>query len=173
MTWLSQKPETEPTRPTPPAPPVARKAEPAPFPEPRREKAESPNVASIGKSLHIKGELTGHEDLVIDGVVEGRVSLKGCSVTIGPNGRVQAEIEAKSVVVGGQLHGNVVAEAKVEITATGTMVGDVHAPRVALADGASFKGSIDMDPKPASARPAADPIGSHVPTPVYAGATDL
>ena len=139
-----------PAAPTPeraerPAPPVERKPEPAPTPAVSAPKPEAPAKASIGKSLHIKGELSGQEDLVIDGTVDGKVSMHGHSVTIGPSGRVQAGIRAKSVVVGGQLRGNVVAEAKFEITATGAMSGDVQAPRVVLADGAKFKGRVDMD----------------------------
>lgn len=145
MPWLGKT--DEPARPNAPAAPVERKPEPAPTPAVSAPKPEAPAKASIGKSLHIKGELSGQEDLVIDGTVDGKVSLNGHNVTIGPSGRVQAGIRAKSVVVGGQLRGNVVAEAKFEITATGAMSGDVQAPRVVLADGAKFKGRVDMDGK--------------------------
>jgi len=113
------------------------------------------NVANIGKSLHIKGELSGNENLTVEGKVEGKITLNGYSVTIGQNGLVIAEIHAKSVVVGGQVRGNITADENVEVAATGTVLGDVRAPRVVLADGAHFKGSIDMDTKSGSGARAA------------------
>lgn len=143
---------------------------------------ETNNVANIGKSLTIKGELTGSEDLSIDGKVEGKITLNGQHVTIGPNGQVTAEVQAKSVVVGGQMKGNITADDRVEIAATGAMLGDVRAPRVVLADGARFKGSIDMDGKaapratataPAAAAPrpgGGAPGTGQTDTTVYAGA---
>jgi len=147
MTWLGQKSESEPARPAPsPSPTIPQAAAPAPQRE-TYERVEPRRLASIGKSLHIKGELTGSEDLTIEGRVDGKITLAGYSVTIGQNGRVTAEIQAKSIIVGGQVKGNVVAEERVEVLATGSMLGDVRAPRVALADGARFKGSIDMDSK--------------------------
>jgi cytoskeletal protein CcmA (bactofilin family) len=141
---------------------------------------ETRNVASIGASLHVKGELSGNEDLTIEGTVEGTISLNGYNVTIGPSGRVVAEIQAKSVIIGGQVKGNVIASEKVEVAATGTMVGDVRAPRVALVDGARFKGSIDMGSKsapatsvavPAVSRATSQPTTSREESPVYASAT--
>jgi cytoskeletal protein CcmA (bactofilin family) len=105
------------------------------------------NVANIGKSLQIKGELTGNEDLTVEGRVDGKIFLKDHKLTIGPNGRVKADLQAKSVIVSGKLDGNVTADDRVEITATGSMTGDVTAPRVVLADGARFKGSVDMEGK--------------------------
>jgi cytoskeletal protein CcmA (bactofilin family) len=104
-------------------------------------------MATIGQSVQIKGELTGQEDLVIDGRIEGKISLKGHQLTIGPNGRVEAEIHAKSVQISGEVTGNVIADDKVEISPSGSVQGDITAPRVALADGSSFKGSIDMGHK--------------------------
>jgi len=109
------------------------------------------NVANIGKSLHIKGELSGNEDLTIEGKVEGKITLTGYSVTIGQSGLVMAEIQAKSVVVGGQVRGDISADDTVQVAATGTVLGNVRAPRVVLADGAQFKGSIDMDSRSGSA----------------------
>jgi len=106
-------------------------------------------MANIGKSLQIKGELSGNEDLTIDGAVEGKILLSGHSLTIGQSGQVAAEIGAKAVVVGGDVKGNITADDRVEVAATGTMRGDIRAPRVVLADGARFKGSIDMDGKSA------------------------
>jgi cytoskeletal protein CcmA (bactofilin family) len=109
------------------------------------ERTEVPKVASIGKSLHVKGELSGNEDLAIEGKVDGTIALRGHHLTIGQTGRVTAGIQAKAVVVGGQVNGNVSANDKVEVAATGTLVGDIRAPRVVLVDGARFKGRIDMD----------------------------
>jgi len=134
---------------------------------------ETSNVANIGKSLHIKGELSGSEDLTIDGKVEGKITLHGQHVTIGPNGHVTAEIQAKSVVVGGQMKGNIIADDRVEVVATGAMLGDVRAPRVILADGARFKGSIDMDGKsaPVAGKSTVAPSPAVSDAPSYVGAT--
>lgn len=153
MTWLGQKQDPEPARPIPTATAVASPVAPHPIPVESREKTAMPKMASIGKSLHVKGELSGSEDLAIEGRVEGSINLNGFSVTIGQTGRVAAEIHAKSVVVGGLVNGDINAIERVEVAATGTMVGDVRAPRVVLVDGARFKGSIDMAAdKPSSSR---------------------
>jgi cytoskeletal protein CcmA (bactofilin family) len=118
-------------------------------------------IVNIGQSIHIKGELTGNEDLTIEGKVEGKVLLKDHNLTVGANGKITAEIQAKTVMVVGEVVGNVTADDKVEVAATGSMRGDIVAPRVVLADGAKFKGSIDMDRKAQSAsavtKPAAEP----------------
>jgi cytoskeletal protein CcmA (bactofilin family) len=108
-------------------------------------------IVNIGQSIHIKGELTGNEDLTIEGKVEGKVFLKDHNLTVGANGKLVAETTAKTVMVLGEVTGNITADDKVEVAATGTMRGDIHAPRVVLADGAKFKGAIDMD----SRRPTA------------------
>lgn len=101
-------------------------------------------LVNIGQSIKIKGELTGNEDLTIDGNFEGKILLKDHHLTIGSNGKIHAEIQAKSVLIHGEVVGNVSADDKVEISPTGSVQGDISAPRVALADGSSFKGSIDM-----------------------------
>jgi cytoskeletal protein CcmA (bactofilin family) len=108
---------------------------------------EKPKVASIGKSLQVRGELSGNEDLAIEGRVEGKIALRGFIVTIGQTGEVSAEIQAKSVVVVGLVEGDINADERVEVAATGTVVGNIRAPRVVLLDGSRFKGSIDMDTK--------------------------
>jgi len=172
MTWLGQKPDPDPPRPLSPAPAPSPLAAPVPVQEVSKAKMETSNVANIGKSLHIKGELSGSEDLTIDGKVEGKITLHGQHVTIGPNGHVTAEIQAKSVVVGGQMKGNIIADDRVEVVATGAMLGDVRAPRVILADGARFKGSIDMDGKTAPATVKSTSMPSQIggESPAYAGA---
>lgn len=123
-------------------------------------------LVNIGQSVQIKGELTGNEDLTIEGKVDGKVFLKDHNLTIGGNGRIAAEIHAKTVMVIGEVVGNITADDKVEIAATGSMRGDIVAPRVVLADGARFKGSIDMERKSAAAttttRAAAAPASVEV-----------
>ncbi|HSF99614.1 MAG TPA: polymer-forming cytoskeletal protein [Vicinamibacterales bacterium] len=99
---------------------------------------------NIGKSVVIKGELTGSEDLTIEGQVEGKIELKQNVLTIGPNGRIKAQVVAKVVVVQGDVHGDITATERVDIRDNGSVDGDVSAPRVAIADGAHFRGSIDM-----------------------------
>ncbi len=101
-------------------------------------------AANLGQSLIIKGEVTGSEDLIIDGRVEGRIDLKDHNLTIGANGRVHAEIHARNVTVVGEVTGNIAADEKVDLTDTGKVVGDVRAPRIAISDGAQFKGSVEM-----------------------------
>jgi cytoskeletal protein CcmA (bactofilin family) len=131
-------------------------------------------IVNIGQSIHIKGELTGNEDLTIEGKVEGKVFLKDHNLTVGANGKLVAEIQAKTVMVLGEITGNITADDKVEVAATGSMRGDIQAPRVVLADGAKFKGAIDMDRKsgsPASTSPSASSSASRpVMEPVGAGA---
>lgn len=102
------------------------------------------DMVNIGKSVVIKGELSGSEDLTIEGAVDGKIELKQNVLTIGPNGKIKAEVFAKSVVVQGEVHGNITATEKVDIRDSGSVDGDVVAPRVAISDGAHFRGSIDM-----------------------------
>lgn len=100
--------------------------------------------ATIGKSLIVKGELTGSESLYIDGKVEGAINLPGNRVTVGRNGQVQANINAKEVVVLGKVKGNVTASDRVDIRNEGSLGGDVICQRISIEDGAWFKGSIDI-----------------------------
>jgi len=128
-------------------------------------------LVNIGQSIQIKGELTGNEDLTIEGKVDGKISLKDHNLTIGANGRINAEIHAKTVLIIGEVVGNVTVDDKVEVAATGSMRGDIVAPRVVLADGARFKGSIDMDRKPGTPMSAAAPAPASkaAPEPVATG----
>jgi len=100
--------------------------------------------ANIGQSLFIKGEVSGSEDLTVDGRVEGRIDLKDHNLTIGPNGKVHADVHAKNITIVGEITGNVTADEKVDLTDSGRLVGDIRAPRIAVSDGAQFKGSVDM-----------------------------
>ena len=100
---------------------------------------------NIGKSVVIKGELNGSEDLTIEGQVEGTIQLKDHVLTIGPNGRIKAQVFAKAVIVLGEVHGNVTATEKVDIRDNGSVDGDITSPKVAIAEGAHFRGAIDMN----------------------------
>ena len=120
------------------------------------------DVVNIGKSVVIKGELNGSEDLTIEGHVEGKIELREHVLTIGPNGKIKAELFAKSIVVLGEVTGNVTASDKVDIRENGSVDGDITAPRVAIAEGAHFRGSVDMQNK--GAKPAA-PQGPRPATP--------
>ena len=114
---------------------------------------------NIGKSVVIKGELTGSEDLTIEGHVEGKIELRQNVLTIGPNGKIKAQVFAKSVVILGEVTGNVTASEKVDLRDNGSVDGDIAAPRVAIAEGAHFRGSIDMQragAKPGDGAKAAD-----------------
>jgi cytoskeletal protein CcmA (bactofilin family) len=107
-------------------------------------------VVNIGKSVVIKGELNGSEDLTIEGHVEGKIELKDHVLTIGPNGKIKAQVHAKSVIVLGEVNGNVTATEKVDIRDGGSVDGDIVSPRVAIAEGAHFRGTVDMQRKSAA-----------------------
>jgi cytoskeletal protein CcmA (bactofilin family) len=115
------------------------------------------DMVNIGKSVVIKGELNGSEDLTIDGTVEGKIELRQNVLTIGPNGKIKAQVFAKAIVVQGEVHGNITATEKVDIRESGSVDGDVVAPRVAISDGAHFRGSIDMQRGGGDAVPATTP----------------
>jgi cytoskeletal protein CcmA (bactofilin family) len=100
--------------------------------------------ATIGKSLIVKGELSGSESLYIDGKVEGAINLPGNRVTVGRNGQVAANIVAREVVVLGKVRGNCQASDRVDIRSEGSLTGDVIAARISIEDGAFFKGGIDI-----------------------------
>ncbi len=111
---------------------------------------------NIGKSVIIKGDLSGSEDLTIEGQVEGKIELRQNVLTIGANGKIKAQIFAKTVVILGEVQGNITATERVDIRDNGSVDGDLSAPRIAIADGAHFRGSIDMQKPSAGSKPAAD-----------------
>jgi cytoskeletal protein CcmA (bactofilin family) len=154
------------SQPTPAAVPVATNVQPstpvAQQAEPRRIERD---LVNIGKSVVIKGELSGSEDLTIEGHVEGKIELKDHLLTIGPNGRIKAQIFAKTVIVLGEVNGNVSASEKVEIRDGGSVDGDIVSPRVAIAEGAHFRGSVDMQKKGGSASTSASTSSSVKPAP--------
>ena len=107
--------------------------------------------AHIGKSVIVKGELTGSEDLYVDGQVEGSIDLQGNNLTVGPNGQIRANITAKGVIVQGKLEGNIHATERVDFRKSAIAVGDVITQRVAIEEGAYFKGKVDIG-KPEATR---------------------
>ena len=149
---------SQPSAPAPAPAPVST----APVPQPENRRIER-DVVNIGKSVVIKGELNGSEDLTIEGHVEGKIELKDHVLTIGPNGKIKAQVLAKSVIVLGEVNGNVTATEKVDIRDGGSVDGDIISPRVAIAEGAHFRGTVDMQRKnvpsqqaqPAASKPAA------------------
>ncbi len=153
MAWKRDDFPPQPEQPsTPPRPTTAGGPAPdAPRPTGR---------ATIGPSIFIKGDLSGEEDLVIEGRVEGKIDLKQNNVTIGKNGRVRADIFGRVVTVEGEVDGNVFAREQAVLRQSGAVRGNLTAPRVTLEDGSRFKGSIDMEPKDqpkGGSQPAAEP----------------
>jgi cytoskeletal protein CcmA (bactofilin family) len=112
-------------------------------------KANRNEIVKIGRSIFIKGEISGEQDLIIEGSVEGKIELRDNQLTIGENGRISGEIYARHVVIHGQVTGNTFAEEKLEIKSSGTLKGDIIAPRLVLEDGAHFRGSVEMQIKEA------------------------
>jgi cytoskeletal protein CcmA (bactofilin family) len=115
------------------------------------------DVLNIGKSVVFKGELSGSEDLFIEGSVEGKIELRDHVLTIGPNAKIKAEVHAKIVIVRGEVVGNITASEKLDIRDSGSVDGDISAPLVAIAEGAHLRGSVDMQKKPAAGAPAQAP----------------
>ena len=131
-------------------------------------KSHVTKIVNIGKSVMIKGQVNGNEDLTIEGRVDGKIELKQNVLTIGPNGKIEAELIAKSVVVLGDVTGNVTATERIDIRDSGSVDGDLVAPRVVIAEGAHFRGSVDMqrgdidqsesEKKPAEVKPVNDSL---------------
>jgi cytoskeletal protein CcmA (bactofilin family) len=141
----------------PPAPVPALPSQPVSAASQPEFRQMGRDMVNIGKSVVIKGELNGSEDLTIEGQVEGKIELKDHVLTIGPNGKIKAQVFAKAVIVLGEVNGNVTATEKVDIRDGGSVDGDIISPRVAIAEGAHFRGSVDMQRKgsPVAAAPAA------------------
>jgi cytoskeletal protein CcmA (bactofilin family) len=125
--------------------------------------------AHIGKSVVIKGELSGSEDLYVDGTVEGTIELQGNNLVIGPNGHVRANVNAKGVVVQGKLDGNIRASERTELRKTAVAVGEIITQRVAIEDGAYFKGKVDIQKE--TAKPSPQPPRSELTVEAKSAAT--
>ena len=161
--WGSKKPEPpakpavpaqqEPLKPSVPPPPSSSEtrvhSEEVPPMNPtetfRPPAPQSGTPARLGQSLHVKGEITGNEDLHVDGSVEGLVSLEDRKLTVGPSAKVTADVVAREVVVYGTVKGNLRARDRIEIKKDGSVVGDLTTARIMIEDGAYFKGSIEID----------------------------
>lgn len=138
-------------------------------PEPQRSaapRAPQGSVATIGPSIKIKGDLSGDEDLMIQGHVNGEIRLPKNQVTIGQSGRVEADVYGKSIRVEGQVKGNLYGDQDVVVRASGRVQGNIVGPRVTLENGANFKGSIDMEPEVKAAKP--EPAVAKPPEPAKA-----
>ena len=109
------------------------------------------NSARLGSSLQIKGQITGTEDLQIDGIVEGSISLRGHELTVGSTAQLKSEINAREVVVYGKVIGNLHARDRVDVKKDGSVVGDISTARISIEDGAQFKGRIEIDPSKSQA----------------------
>jgi cytoskeletal protein CcmA (bactofilin family) len=125
----------------------------------------------IGPTIYVKGDLTGQEDLLIEGRVEGKIELRQHNVTVGKNGHVKADIYGKTITIEGEVQGNLYGEEQLVLKQTSTVRGNITAPRVSLEDGSNFKGSIDMSPKDSRSpegeqRRPVEAIKSSVETPV-------
>lgn len=150
--WKSRKEDEKPyTPPAPPQPTVtpaapAREFRPVETPKMDQFRAGTAQAGSayIGKSVVIKGELSGGEDLYIDGEVEGSIELRANSLTIGPSGRIRANIQARDVVIQGRVEGNVRGSDRVQLKSSAILNGDIFTQRIAIEDGALLKGGIDI-----------------------------
>jgi cytoskeletal protein CcmA (bactofilin family) len=130
---------------------------PQPTPAPQVQPSQAPRTpasqllgrehAVIGPTISLKGDLTGEEDLLIEGRVEGKIELRHHSVTVGKSGHIKADIYGKTITVEGTVEGNLYGEEQLIVRQSGTVRGNIVSPRVALEDGSNFKGSIDMTPK--------------------------
>ena len=114
---------------------------------PTTSQAGSGSAATIGASIRIQGDIGGSERLIVHGKVEGKISLQNNDVIVGKSGQINADINAKTIQIEGEVNGDITGEEKVVITSTGRVRGNIVTPRMTLEDGAKFKGSIDMDPE--------------------------
>jgi len=157
--WNKQQTQTQPQAPA--APPPLAQASPAAsaaaspasviaFGAPAAPRPATPtstrSSARLGSGLHIKGQLTGTEDLQIDGKVDGPISLNGHQLTVGPTAVLTSEIHAGEVIVYGKVIGNLYAKDRVDVKTDGSVVGDISTARISIEDGAHFKGRIEIDP---------------------------
>jgi cytoskeletal protein CcmA (bactofilin family) len=163
--------------------PFPARTESSPAPRASAATAANREAAVIGPSIHIDGDVRGEEDLLIEGEVSGTVQLKNNSLTIGPQGKVRADVYAHSIYVDGYLEGDLYGSERVHIRKNAQVRGNVTSPRVSVEDGAKFKGSIEMDPqaaqnvvgsRPGPAKPATPsaPQQAAKPAPTQAGKPD-
>lgn len=173
--WNRRKDEEPPVRPT--SNPstqseLAREGIPVnPIPARGFEQQESSprGAASIGKSVVVKGNIFSREDLIVDGQVDGSIEMLEHRLTVGPNGKLNAGVKAREIIVVGTIHGNVDATDKIEIRKEAKLVGDIKTQRIVIEDGAYFKGSIDIM-RPEVTKPAAKAAAATAPSSAPASA---
>jgi len=169
--WKSNKREDERVPAPAPSPPPNMAAVPAPATPVIHPKTEAhpkmADIAHIGKSVVIRGELSGSEDLFLDGEVEGSIDLKGHSLTIGPNGHIRANVHAQEVVIHGRVDGNIRGTDRVELKKTAVLAGDIFTHRIMIEDGAFFKGAIDIQKPDARPEPKVEPRVQTAAAPSY------
>ena len=142
MGLFGKEPDGKPTPATPPAqPPPPRSA------LPQTPAARAAGTACvIGAKTTVKGEITGDEDVLVEGAVEGQVRISR-DLRVAASGSVRANIEANSVIVSGEVLGDCTAAVRVDIQATGRLTGNIRAPKIVIAEGAVFRGNSDMSPR--------------------------
>lgn len=140
--------KTEDETPRPATGPTAQPTTYAPSQPRTAEPRRSTGQAVIGESIRIEGDVRGDEDLLIEGEIEGQISLENHSVTVGRSGRIKADIHGRNINVDGKVQGNLFADEQVIVRESGEVRGNITAPRVSLEDGSKFKGAIDMEPRP-------------------------
>jgi|ERR1051326_8975632 cytoskeletal protein CcmA (bactofilin family) len=180
--WKPRPEDNKPTtmNPNPPAQPASPlAATPSSVAAPQKETAKAADthrgdVGHIGKSVQIRGELTGSEDLYLDGEIEGTIDLRDHTLIIGPNGKIKAGITTRDLVVHGRVEGNVTATGRVELRKSCTLIGDVSTQRIMIEDGAFFKGAIDIkekDTKQETRKPLASAAAAGASSSMSSGAT--
>ena len=159
--WNTKKPNAPEARiPQPPPAPMNKKGTETMH---TAEATPNPTSAWLGSSLQLKGDITGTEDLLIDGLVEGTIQIEGRRLTVGAGGKVMANIHARDVVVFGYVKGDVRAIGRIEIKKDGSVIGNLTTAQIMIEDGADFKGSIEIDrstPKETAAAPRAASAGA-------------
>ena len=152
--WTKPQSQSEPSA-VPPATGPAPSVTPFSVPSAARSSSSAArNSARLGSSLQIKGQITGTEDLQIDGKVEGSITLRGHQLTVGSTAQLNSEIHAGEVIVYGKVIGNVHSRDRVDVKTDGSITGDISTARISIEDGAHFKGRIEIDP--AKSQAAAD-----------------
>jgi cytoskeletal protein CcmA (bactofilin family) len=142
--WTKQQAPAESSSPAQAAkPPVVALGNPA---TPAQNSSPSRSSARLGSSLYIKGQITGTEDLQIDGKIDGSISLGGHELIVGPTAQLTSEIHARAVAVYGKVVGNLHARDRVDVKSDGSVIGDISTARISIEDGAQFKGRIEIDP---------------------------
>ncbi|HEY2460093.1 MAG TPA: polymer-forming cytoskeletal protein [Candidatus Acidoferrum sp.] len=155
--------------------PIPTTANSTPANAPATGSVSSRGAASISQGIRIKGEVTGSEDLFVDGQVDGKLNLANGSLTIGPNGLVKADVTAREVIVRGRVEGKIAARERVQLSSTGRVDGEVQTERLAIEDGAMLRGKVEagrLGERNTDVRAAAASAGSKSPAALSSGSAD-